>query len=73
MQRVVDFLNGDEGARAAQKGQFYYRTVRQWMVDIEVILLQECQVSIEDAFKYVLRRRTACSTSTADVAISYGR
>ena len=37
VQRVVDFLNGDERARAAQKGMYYYRTVRQWMVDNDLV------------------------------------
>ena len=38
VQRIVDFLNSDERARAAMKGkQYYYRTVRQWMVDNDLI------------------------------------
>jgi DNA invertase Pin-like site-specific DNA recombinase len=39
VQRIVDFLNSDERARAAMKGKlYYYRTVRQWMVDNDLIV-----------------------------------
>ena len=38
VQRVMDFLNGDEAARAAMKGKmYYYRTVRQWLVDNDLL------------------------------------
>ena len=38
VQRIVDFLNGDERARGgAEVGMYYYRTVRQWMVDNDII------------------------------------
>ena len=38
VQRVVDWLNADEASRAAMKGKrFYYRTVRQWMVENDIL------------------------------------
>ena len=38
VQRVVDWLNADEAAVAAMYGKrYYYRTVRQWMVENRIL------------------------------------